>query len=410
MAPTTHSGPLTGVRILAIEQMQALPFATQLLSHLGAEVVKIEHPVTGDSARGSLPAVDDIDGQKVGATYLRNGLNKRSICIDLKQPEGVELVKRLAGNYDVLGENFKPGTMQRLGLGYDALAELHPSLIYVSVSGFGNLRESPYANWPAYACVAEAMAGFNEEARYEGEAPRIGTAGALGDIGSSLFGAIGMLAALHERQRTGLGQHVDVAMYDAMVAMADLIPFFWSMGIREGDVRTPGVLTAFKAKDGYFVVQAVREHHLEAFANAVGQPNWIGDDRLKTRHDWHARMDDIVRPAVEAWAASRSKLEVCNELCSKGIAAGPCNKPTDLIADPHIRDHDMLLEIDRPDSEDPLLVVGNPIKLSKSGERPPKRWPALGEHTDEILREDLGLSDAEIAGLRDSGIAGHRSA
>jgi len=158
------------------------------------------------------------------------------------------------------------------------------------------------------------------------------------------------------------------------------------------------------------VVQAVREHHLEAFAKAVGQPNWIGDERLKTRHDWHARIDDLVRPAVEAWAAERTKLEVCDELCSKGIAAGPCNRPDDLIADPHIRDHSMLLEVERPDSEEPLLIVGNPIKLSNSEERPPPRWPALGEHTDEILREDLELSDGEIAELHDGGIAGPRPA
>jgi formyl-CoA transferase len=400
------AGPLAGIRILAVEQMQALPFATQLLSHLGAEIVKVEHPVTGDSARGALPAVDDIDGRKVGATYLRNGLNKRSLCIDLKQPEGVELLKRLVPHYDVVGENFKPGTMKRLGLGYDALSEVHP----LSVSGFGNLSDSPYASWPAYACVAEAMAGFNEEARREGEPPRVGTAGALGDIGSSLFAAIGMLAALRERDLTGRGQYVDVAMYDAMVAMADIVPFFWSMGVRGNDVRTPGVLTAFRAKDGYFVVQAVREHHLALFAKAVGHPEWLEDDRLKTRHDWHNRLEDVVRPAVESWASSRTKLEVCQELCGQGIAAGPCNGPEDILRDPHVRDHNMVLEIERPDRDDPLLIVGNPIKLANTPERPARRWPALGEHTDEILREDLGLPEDEIAALRARGVAGPRDA
>jgi formyl-CoA transferase len=246
-------GPLTGVRILAIEQMQALPFATQLLARMGAEVVKIEHPVTGDSGRGALPAVKDIDGRSVGATYLRNNLDKQSIAIDMKAPEGRELIKKLVPRFDVVGENFKPGTMDRMGLGYKDLAPLHPGLVYVSVSGFGNLLPSPYGSWPAYAPIAEAWGGFYEYKREEGTPPAVSPAGALGDIGSSLFAAIGLLAALRQRDRTGKGQHVDVAMFDAMVAMADIVPHFWSMGVR-GKRRTPGIFDGFKAKDGYFVV------------------------------------------------------------------------------------------------------------------------------------------------------------
>jgi crotonobetainyl-CoA:carnitine CoA-transferase CaiB-like acyl-CoA transferase len=254
------------------------------------------------------------------------------------------------------------------------------------------------------------MAGFSEEARREGEPPRIGTAGALGDIGSSLFAAIGMLAALRDRDRTGRGQHVDVAMYDAMLAMADIIPFFWSMGVGGKQDRKPGVLTAFRAKDGYFVVQAVREHHLALFAKAVGHAEWLEDERFRTRRDWHDRIEDVVRPAVEAWASSKTKLEVCGELCAQGIASGPCNGPEDILRDPHVRDHNMILEIDRPDRDEPLFITGNPIKLSNMPERPASRWPTLGEHTDEILRQDLGLSDDEIAGIRARGVSGPRDA
>ena len=151
--------PLVGVRVLAIEQMQAMPFATQLMAHLGAEVVKVEHPEHGESGRSAAPSIEDADGRRAGATFLRNNLCKKSVGIDLKKPEGVELVKRLVPHYDVLAENFKPGTMERLGLDYDVLEELHPGLIYVAVSGFGSLLDTPYGHWPAYAVLPEAMGG-----------------------------------------------------------------------------------------------------------------------------------------------------------------------------------------------------------------------------------------------------------
>ena len=393
-------GPLTGVRILAIEQMQALPFATQLLARMGAEVVKVEHPVTGDSGRGALPAVKDVDGRSVGATYLRNNLDKQSIAIDMKAPEGRELIRKLVPRFDVVGENFKPGTMDRMGLGYKDLAPLHPGLVYVSVSGFGNLLPSPYGSWPAYAPIAEAMGGFYEYRREEGTPPAVSPAGALGDIGSSLFAAIGLLAALRQRDRTGKGQHVDVAMFDAMVAMADIVPHFWSMGVR-GKRRTPGIFDGFKAKDGYFVVQAVRDHQLQQFARSVGHPEWLEDERFATREGWREQMDSVVRPGVEAWAADKTKLEATTALAEHGIAAGPCFTTEDLVADGHVASHDMLLRIPRPDSDEPMLVVGNPIKMSGSPERPPHRWPTLGQHTESVLRTELGLSDDDLRALRE---------
>ncbi|MFM7143380.1 MAG: CaiB/BaiF CoA transferase family protein [Alphaproteobacteria bacterium] len=399
------AGPLSGVRILAVEQMQALPFATQLLARLGAEVVKVEHPVTGDSGRGALPAVKDVDGRQVGATYLRNNLDKRSIAIDLKADEGRELIRRLVPRFDVFGENFKPGTMDRMKFGWSDLRPLHPGLVYVSVSGFGNLLPSPYAAWAAYAPIAEAMGGFYEYRREPGVPPAVSPAGALGDIGTSLFAAIGILAALRGRDRTGQGQHVDVAMFDAMVAMADIVPHFWSMGVR-GKRRTPGIFDGFAARDGYFVVQAVRDHQLAQFAKAVGHEEWLSDPRFATRDGWRDRMDDVVRPAVEAWAKDRTKLDASTVLADQGIAAGPCFTPEDLFQDPHVASHDMLLRVPRPDGGEPMLVVGNPIKLSGTPERPPRRWPTLGEHTDALLRDELGLRDDDLRTLRGKGVIG----
>ena len=396
--------PLDGVRILAVEQMQALPFGTQLLSHLGADVVKVEHPKTGDSGRAAKPSLRDDDGREVGATYLRNNLNKRSLTLDLKHPEGIALLKRLVPKFDVVGENFKPGTMQRLGLAWEDLQPLHPGLIYVSVSGFGNLAESPYASWGAYAPIAESMGGFPESARQPGERPRLGGAGALGDIGTSLFACIGLLAALHHRQRTGRGQHVDVAMFDAMVAMADMVPFFWSMGVRGGSGTIAGIAAPFAARDGFFIAQAIRDHQLQALAHAVGHPEWLEDARLRERPAWTEHLEDLIRPGIEAWAADKTILEVCSELNAAGVPAGPCFGPEHLLADPHVRDHHMLIEIERPDGGEALQVVGNPIKLSETAEGPVRRWPRLGEHTEEVLGESLGLTAAEVAELRERGI------
>ncbi len=273
------------------------------------------------------------------------------------------------------------------------------------MSGFGNLLPSPYGSWPAYAPIAEAMGGFYEYRREENTPPAVSPAGALGDIGSSLFAAIGLLAALRERDRTGRGQHVDVAMFDAMIAMADIVPHFWSLGVR-GKRRTPGIFDGFRAKDGWFVVQAVREHQLAQLARSIGHPEWLEDPRFATREGWREHMEDVVRPAVEAWAASRTKLEAATELAEQGIAAGPCYATEDLLRDPHVASHNMLLRIPRPDSDEPMLVVGNPIKLSGSPERQPRRWPTLGQHTDEVLRAELGLRDDELRALRERKVIG----
>jgi len=241
--------PLDGVRILALEQMQALPFATQLLARLGADVVKVEPIKGGDSGRGSLPAMAAPDGRMVGATFLRNNLGKRSICVDLKNARGRDLVLRLAPRFDVIAENSRAGAMARLGLGYDDIAAAHPAGIYVSVSGFGNTTETPYRNWPAFAPIVEAMSGIYEMKREGDSPPTVAPVGALGDIGAALFATIGILAALRHREATGTGQYVDIAMYDSVLAMTDIVTNFWSMGQRGGALG-PLIMNGFRARTG----------------------------------------------------------------------------------------------------------------------------------------------------------------
>ena len=302
--------PLEGIRILAIEQMQAMPFGTQLLARMGAEVVKVEHPVTGESGRAAAPSITDTDSSRVGSTFLRNNLCKKSIAVDLKHPKGAEVIRQLVPAYDVVTENFKPGTMERLGLGYEALRNLHPRLVYASVSGFGSLRDTPYGGWPAYACVAEAMAGFYSFRPEPGRRPNIGVAGAIGDIGTALFCMVGVLAALRSRDRTGRGQKVDVAMLDAIISIMDMTVFGPSIGITDQSVTAwPGVVTSFAARDGLFVVQVGREAQFERLARTIGHPEWLEDSRFDSREGWSQQQEPVMRPAIEAWAANKSKLE-----------------------------------------------------------------------------------------------------
>jgi formyl-CoA transferase len=396
--------PLDGVRILAAEQMQALPYATQLLARLGAEVVKVEHPVHGESGRGASPAMIDPQGRAIGSTFLRNNLDKRSVGIDLKAPEGRELFLDLAANFDVVAENFKPGTMDRMRLGYADLAERYPRLVYVSISGFGNSVPTPYREWPAYASIVEAMSGIYEYKSGPDHPPTTIPVGALGDISSALFGVIGILAALRHRERTGLGQYVDVAMFDAMIAMTDIVTNFWSMGVRP-DAQVPVLCEGFKAADGYVVLQVVREPQFDRLADLVGRPEWKTDPRFADRSGWMPHLDDVIRPAVEAWLADRTKLEATAELTAAGIVAGPSNRAADVIADPHVAARHMLVEMPRTDDvTDPVLIPGNPVKLSRVSEGPETRVPWVGEHTSEVLQAELRIDDAELVRLRSAGI------
>jgi len=399
--------PLDGVRVLALEQMQALPFATQLLAHLGADVVKVE-PLEGESGRLSRPQIPDADGRAVGATYLRNNLGKRSLALDWKQEAGRALLLRLVPHFDVVAENFRPGALERYGLDYASLAALHPPLVYVSISGFGHLVPTPYATRPAYAPIAEAMAGLYEPLRKEGEPPPVVVAGALGDNASALYAVIGTLAALRQRERTGRGQHVDVAMFDAMIAMTDMVPFMWSLGEPPSaatSART-GLVSAFAARDGHFVIAVLRDHQFERLATLLGHPEWLRDPRFATREGWAEHKESVVRPALERWAAQLDKHEAAERLCAEGIPAGPSNAAPDLVADIHVQSRDMLIEVPRADGGRPMLVSGNPVKLSDVAEGPVHAAPRLGEHTDEILRETLGLGDAELAQLRAEGAIG----
>ena len=405
IAARANGKPLDGVRILALEQMQALPYATQLLSRLGATVIKVEHPSHGDLGRGAQPSILDPDGRSIGATFLRNNFSKRSICVDLKQPAGRKLILRLAPRFDVIGENFKGGALSRLGLGYEDIRAVHPAAIYLSISGFGNSVPTPYDGWPAYASIAEAMSGLYDWKRIPDQPPVVAPVGALGDIGTALFGVIGVLAALRHRDNTGLGQYIDIAMFDAMVSFADVVVNYWSMGERPDPGQGPKmILDGFESGDGWFIVQVGREHEFQRLAEIVGHPGWLSDPRFATRAGWREHIGEI-RAALNGWAAAMTNIEACQNLAAAGLAAGPCLSAQQVLDDPHLAARNMLVEMPRPDGlGEPVVSPGNPVKMSAVADGPECRVPWLGEHTNEVLAEELDLSKTELDSLRAAGV------
>jgi crotonobetainyl-CoA:carnitine CoA-transferase CaiB-like acyl-CoA transferase len=397
------SGPLTGIRVLALEQMQALPFATQLLARLGADVVKVEPP-GGELGRSSQPSVPDPEGRPMGATFLRNNLGKRSICIDLKNPAGRRLVLDMAPRFDVFAENFRAGAVSRLGLGFEDVAAAHPRCVYVSVSGFGNVTTSPYRDRMAFAPIVEAMSGIYAMKQKGDQPPEASPVGGLGDISAALFATVGLLAALRERDRTGQAQHVDVAMFDSVLAMTDIVSNFWSMGLTNGEVG-PLINDGFRTGDGWIIVQVTREHYFERLADIVGHPEWKSDGRLATRQGWVDHLDDVIRPALEGWASDKTRDEACAELGAAGIAAGPCLRDEELVDDPHVGAHGMLVGLERPQGGGrPVLTPGNPVRILTAPGTPDTRVPWTGEDTNDILATELGLSADVVAELRAGGV------
>jgi formyl-CoA transferase len=203
---------------------------------------------------------------------------------------------------------------------------------------------------------------------------------------------------------TGRGQHVDIAMLDAMVAMTDLVTNFWSLGLRGGNLA-PLIMHGFRAADGWFIVQVGREPQFAALAELIGEAGWVDDPRFAERQGWVDHLEGVIRPALEGWAADKTRLEACAALSGAGIAAGPCFTDDEIVADPHVAARNMLVEVPRTDGvEQPVLVPGNPVKLTGVAEGPETRVPWLGEHTDAVLRTELGLADDDLAALRAKGV------
>lgn len=395
------SGALRGVRVIDLTQALSGPFCTSLLADHGADVVKVESP-RGDFLRNAGPFAADDEQRPYGGVFGSANRNKRSIVLDLKAPEAREVLLRLVDDADVLVENFSAGVMERLGLGYDALADRNPRLVYTSIRGFGDTvgGQSPYSHWPAFDIVAQAMGGLMSITGPDADTPvRVGSG--IGDTVPGLFAAFGTLAALREAERTGRGQYVDVAMVDSVLAVSEpVVNTYAATG--ESPHPIGNQLEGFapfdtvRAKDGKVTLGAPHRPQWTKLCTIMERPDLIDDPRFATDYDrWLHR--DALYAILNDWTEQHTVAELVDKLGGK-VPLAPILDAEAIFADPHFAARDMLPTVEQPGTGRPVSVVGIPAKLSATPGQVARRAPLLGEHTEEILRE-AGLDDAAIEAL-----------
>ncbi len=405
------SGALSGLKVIDLTQALAGPYCTMILADLGADVIKVE-ALTGDMTRkvGPYPADDHM--RAFGPYFQSVNRNKRSIAVDLKREEGREIVKRMVRAADVVVENFRAGVIDRLGLSYEALREVNPRLVYACVRGFGDPRsgESPYANWPAFDVVAQAMGGLLGITGPDPKRPTKVGAGA-GDIVPAMFLALGVLAAVRHAERTGEGQFVDVAMYDGVLALCERIVYQYSY---HNDIPEPegnGVshlcpFDVFEAADGWVAIAAPGDNHWKILCEAIGRPE-LGDDPNYATNPKRVRRAEEVRDILRGWTSVRTKREIIAALGGK-VPCGPVNTVKDIFEDPHPAKRGMIVPIDHPGIERKVAIASSPIRMSATPAGVRNRAPLLGENTVQVLSE-LGFGSGEIDSLADAGVV-HRHA
>lgn len=394
-------GPLAGIRVIDLTQVLFGPFATMLLSDLGAEVIKIERPEVGDIARGNGPVVR---GQSTYFLSLNRG--KKSVTLNLATETGVELFLELVKTADILVQNFKPGTMEKMGLSYERVKEKNPRIIYVSGSGFG--QDGPYASKPAFDVIIQAMGGIMSITGEEG-GPPVRPGVSYGDIAAGLFLCIATLAALNERHTSGEGQLVDISMLDCQIAVQENafvrylntgeIPH--ALGTRH-PVITP--FQTFQTKDGSIAI-ALRggvKDQWPLFCAAIDRVDIIDDPRFAD--GWsRTRNYQVLEPIMAAAMKTKKTAEWIEELEKVGIPCGPVNTIDQAARDPQITARNMFVDVKHP-TAGKFKVVNSPFKFSRMQYKVERASPELGEHTSEILSQLPGMTQEKISHLRDSGV------
>jgi CoA:oxalate CoA-transferase len=397
--------PLSDVRVIGLEQYMAGPYCTMLLADAGAEVIKIERPGKGDPRRG-IPPFARKDEQRKAAGYMAYNRNKKSLALNVAVPEGQEILRRLAAISDVVVENLRPGAMDKIGVGYEALKTLNPGIIYAMISGFGRLPgyESAYAQRPAFDIVAEAMSGVMDLIGFEDRPPTFTLYG-LADIYSGMVAAYGILQALLMRERTGEGQLVDVSLLDNMLALNERMVALYSVSGKEPKRGRPEHFWprgAFKCTDGYVALNVPDDGIWARLANAIGRPDLVEDPRSA---DGTARAAnaDFLQPILEEWTAGKTRAEVVDLLNQAGMPTGPVYTAKDVFEDDHFRVRGMLAEVHDPEVG-PYIFARTPPHLSAAPEIPLDPAPALGAHTREILEGTLGYSNSQVEALVEGGV------
>ncbi|MDR5906211.1 CoA transferase [Franzmannia qiaohouensis] len=395
----TRQLPLENLKVLELGQLIAGPFATKLLGEFGADVIKVEPPGTGDPLR-KWRIIED----GTSLWWHVQSRTKRSLSLDLRTPQGQDLVRRLVGEADVLVENFRPGTLEGWGLGYEALAELNPRLIMVRISGYG--QTGPYRDKPGFGVIGEAMGGLRYLTGHPGE-PSVRVGVSIGDSLSALYAVIGTLLALQERSRSGLGQEIDVALYESVFAMMEsLLPEYDATGqVREpSGSALPGITpsNAYRTRDGDFVLIAGNGDSIFKRLMKVIERDDLAEDPALAHNDGRSRRAAEIDAAIEAWSKTLGRDEILAALDAARVPAGFPYTAADIASDPHYLAREMIQTITRP-SGDPLKVPGVLPRLSATPGRLGNGGPALGQHTEEVL-DELGIDDETRAKLRSAGI------
>ncbi|MGH7926135.1 MAG: CaiB/BaiF CoA transferase family protein [Candidatus Binatus sp.] len=387
---SARTGPLSDVRVLDLTQALAGPYCTMLLADLGADVIKVEPPA-GDMSRGLGPFPADRKGCDYGGYFASVNRNKRSIVLDLKTAAGRETFFRLVKTANAVVENAKTGVMDRAGVGYERLREINPALVYAAIRGFGDPRTgaSPYAEWPAFDIVAQSMGGLVATTGPQGSAGYRAGPG-IGDIYPGTLAALGVVSAIHAARRTGQGQFLDVAMYDAILALCEMVVYTYSSG---GKVREPGgngtpvlcPFDIFPTRDGAVAIAAPGENHWKILCDSIGRPELAADNRTRNVNRRVANAE-FVRGVLIEWTKARTTREIVDAIGGK-VPVGPVNTAKDIFADPHPRAREMLVEVEQPGDNPPLTIAGCPIKLTGTPTGIYARAPRLGEHTEQVLAD-----------------------
>lgn len=405
------SRPLSHIRVLDLTRILAGPWATQNLADLGAEVIKIERPGSGDDTRAwGPPFLKDRHGEDSAesAYYLSVNRGKKSVTLDIAAPEGGRIARELAAKCDVLVENYKVGGLKKYGLDYESLRKLNPGLIYCSVTGFG--QDGPYAARPGYDFIFQGMGGFMSITGERDDLPGGGPqkAGiAVTDVLTGLYACIAINAAIVHRERTGQGQCIDMALMDTLVAFnANQILNYWCSGDiprRWGNAHINICpYQVFATSDGHLILAVGNDSQFRNFCKAAGREELSDDARFRTNPD-RLKNRNLLVPIVEAIMRGRSKSAWVSALEAAGVPCGPINNMQEVFENPQVRHRGLRIEILHPAGSVP--TVASPMRFSETPVTYDVPPPMLGQHTDEILQGLLGMSAQQIAELRESGVA-----
>lgn len=393
------SGPLDGIKVLDLTRVLAGPFATMILGDLGAEVIKIEQPDSGDESRNFGPFKNGFS-----LYFMSVNRGKRSVTLNLKSDQGKAIFKQLVQQSDILVENYRPGTMKKLGLDYNTLIADYPQLIYAACSGFG--QTGPYAEKGAYDMIIQGMGGMiSITGEPDGPPVRVGTS--ISDITAALFTIIGILSALHHRNITGKGQFVDVAMLDSLVAVLEnaVVRFFTTGDIPQPlGSRHPAItpFESFKSSDGHIIIAIGNDVLWSKFCEYVDRKDLITDSRFSTNNKRTDNHDELF-PILSKIMCQRTTDDWIKSLENIGVPCGPINTIDKVVNHPQIEAREMITKVVH-ELTGSVQVPGVPIKLSDTPAIVDAPAPSLGQHTDEVLQYELNMSDEEVYKLRQEGI------